>query len=175
MTKNIGVNKLKHFVPEKVMFSLYCTLILPHVNYCILVWGNAAKKYLNKIFKLQKKALRIVSDSNYRSHSAPLFQKYNQLNVFDIYNLELLTFMYKHSINLLPTVFDSYFTKQISSYNTRNEDNYILTRIKTSFALKSIRNSGPSKWNSLQKEIRNAKSAKTFRKHLKAERILHYE
>ena len=83
--------------------------------------------------------------------------------------------MYKHSINLLPTVFDSYFTKQISSYNTRNEDNYILTRIKTSFALKSIRNSGPSKWNSLQKEIRNAKSAKTFRKHLKAERILHYE
>ena len=32
--------KLKHFVPERILYSLYCTLISPHINYCILAWGE---------------------------------------------------------------------------------------------------------------------------------------
>jgi len=103
ISRGIGIlYKLKHFVPEKILFSLYCTLILPYINYCILAWGNAAKKYMEKIFKLQKKALRIISDSEYRSHSSPLFKKYKQLNVYDIYDVELHTFMYKHFHRQLP-------------------------------------------------------------------------
>ena len=47
------LTKLKHFVPENVLYSLYCTLILPHVHYGVLIWGNTCKIYLDKIFKLQ--------------------------------------------------------------------------------------------------------------------------
>jgi hypothetical protein len=83
--------------------------------------------------------------------------------------------MYKHFNHLLPVVFDSFFTKQTIRYHTRNVNNYILTKTKTKFALKSVRNSGPSQWNLLQKELKTAKSVKTFRKHSKAARILSYE
>ena len=37
ISRNIGmVNKLKFFVPEPILRTLYCTLVLPYVNYGIL-------------------------------------------------------------------------------------------------------------------------------------------
>ena len=52
---NIGVmNKIKQFVPERILYSLYCLLILPYINYGILVWGSTCKTYIDKILKLQK-------------------------------------------------------------------------------------------------------------------------
>ena len=37
ISRGVGIiNKLKHFVPEGVLYSLYCTLILPYINYGII-------------------------------------------------------------------------------------------------------------------------------------------
>ena len=78
ISRNIGMlTKLKHFVPENILYSLYCTLILPYINYGVLIWGNTCKTYLDKIFKLQKWAIRTISNSHYRSHTGPLFSKFN--------------------------------------------------------------------------------------------------
>ena len=44
------LTKFKHFVPENILYSLYCTLILPYINYVVLIWGNTSKIYLDKIF-----------------------------------------------------------------------------------------------------------------------------
>ena len=54
-------------------------LILPYINYGVLIWGNTCKIYLNKIFKLQKWAIRTISNSYYRSHTGSLFSKFNIL------------------------------------------------------------------------------------------------
>ena len=97
ISRNIGVlTKLEHFVPENILYSLYCTLILPYINYGVLKWGNTCKIYLDKIFKLQKWAIRTISNSHYRSHTGPLFSKYNVLNVHDTFKVNLDIFMYKH-------------------------------------------------------------------------------
>ena len=54
ISRNIGmINKLKFFVPERILRTLYCTLVLPYINYGILIWGQACKTYLEKIYKLQ--------------------------------------------------------------------------------------------------------------------------
>ena len=57
-SKTIGVlNKLKYFLPLAVKLILYNSLILPHLNYGIMIWGYKC----DRINKLQKKAIRIVS------------------------------------------------------------------------------------------------------------------
>ena len=62
-SKNLGVlNKVKHFLPETAMYQLYCTHILPYLNYGILLWGSAYKKHVDKILKIQKRAIRIISN-----------------------------------------------------------------------------------------------------------------
>ena len=56
ISRNIGMlTKLKHYVPEFILHSLYCTLVLPYINYGILIWGNTCKTYLNKIHRLNTK------------------------------------------------------------------------------------------------------------------------
>ena len=80
ISRNIGMlTKLKRFVPENILYSLYCTLIFPYINYGVLKWDNTCKIYLDKIFKLQKWAIRTISNSHYRSHTGPLFSKFNIL------------------------------------------------------------------------------------------------
>ena len=62
ISRNIGVmNKLKHFVPTRILHVLNCTLVLPYLNYGILIWGDTCKSYLDKLIKLQKWAIRTVS------------------------------------------------------------------------------------------------------------------
>ena len=110
ISRNIGMlKKLKHFVPENILYSLYCTLILPYINYGVLIWGNTCKTYLDKIFKLQKWAIRTISNSHYRSHTGPLFSKFNILNVHNTFKLNLGIFMYRHHSNQLPPIFSTYF------------------------------------------------------------------
>ena len=44
--RNISVlNKLKHFLPEQALYRLYCSLVLPYLNYGLLLWGNANKTH----------------------------------------------------------------------------------------------------------------------------------
>ena len=57
ISQTIGViNKLKQLIPQKTLLTIYNSVILPHINYCILAWGHDS----NRILKLQKK-----SNSNY--------------------------------------------------------------------------------------------------------------
>ena len=41
ISRNIGMlTKMKHYVPEYILYSLYCTLVLPYINYGILILGK---------------------------------------------------------------------------------------------------------------------------------------
>ena len=72
VSKVIGIiHKLKSVYPFSALLTLYNTLVLPHFNYCILSWGSVAKEN-HHLYLLQKKALRIVTHSNYIAHSEPL-------------------------------------------------------------------------------------------------------
>jgi len=76
--------------------------------------------HLKRIHKIQKRALRIISNSSYLCHSEPLFEKYNALDIFNLYKKDLGLFMYKYHEGVLPKSFDNLFTnmKDVHSYNT---------------------------------------------------------
>ena len=51
-TKMIGIlNRLKYVLPLGIKIMLYNTLILTHINYCIMAWGYKGPRLL----KIQKK------------------------------------------------------------------------------------------------------------------------
>jgi len=41
--------RLKHILPLKTLFSLYNTLVLPHLYYCNIIWADKNNCYLNTI------------------------------------------------------------------------------------------------------------------------------
>ena len=61
------------------------------------------------------------------SHSAPLFQSLNILNVYDTYKLEVGVFMFRHFTNQLPNGFQDSFSKQAECHKflTRNANDLL--------------------------------------------------
>jgi len=170
ISRNIGViNKLKHYIPERILHSLYCSLVMPYINYGILVWGNACKTYVDKIFKIQKWAMRVISNSHYRSHSDPIFKRLNITNIFDTFELEVGVFMYKFENGELPSSFNNFFKKRsdIHDYQTRQKDDYDQTNNKKCFPDHSVRTKGPILWNSLNDSQKNSKTTIHFRNQFK--------
>ena len=86
-SKTIGVlNKLKYVLPLTVELILYNScFILPHLNYGIMTWEY---KSCDRINKLQKKAIRIVSLSKYNAHTEPIFKTLHILKVADILKIQ---------------------------------------------------------------------------------------
>ena len=58
------LHKLKSEYPTPILKLIDNTLILPNNSYCILSWGSQ----IDKLFLLQKKAIRNISKSNFRAH-----------------------------------------------------------------------------------------------------------
>ena len=96
--------RLKNVFPENVLFVLYNSLIVSYMNYGLLLWGI----HFHKLELLQKKVLRLITNSNYLAHTTPLLIKHGLLNVRDMYKLKLLKLYYKLSYDLLPPYFNKY-------------------------------------------------------------------
>ena len=97
--KIIGIlNKLKHFLPQHILSTIYTSLLKPHLNVGILLWGHEA----TRMYKLQKNAIRTLSMSKYNAHTEPFFKKPQFLNLNDIFKLQQLKFYYKHIKSDLP-------------------------------------------------------------------------
>ena len=128
ISKVIGmINKIKGNVSRNVMINLYYIFVSPYLNYCNLVWGNAAHVHINKLHILQKRIVRIICKVNFREHTKELFSNINVLNVFDIYKYNVNLFMFKHYKNLLPLAIAEIFTFISSDlrYPSRSQSLYV--------------------------------------------------
>ncbi len=86
------------------MLTLYNCLILSQINYGILAWGHDCKR----IFKLQKKSVRIISVRKYNAHTEPIFKELNHLlKIGDIYTINELKFYHKYINKYLPYHFQT--------------------------------------------------------------------
>ena len=97
--KTIGlINKIKHCIDAKSKRTLYCSLVLPYINYCNVVWACTYHSKLDKMYKLQKRVIRIITNVGYLSHTKSLFSKYRILSVFELNKLQIG--MYAYVINV---------------------------------------------------------------------------
>ena len=83
ISQTIGIlKKLKKSLPTHILKTLYNSMILSKLNYGLLVWGHGNT---TNILKLQKKAIRTITNSKYNAHTDPLFKKLGILKINDIF------------------------------------------------------------------------------------------
>ena len=104
------INRAKHFLQQSTLITLYQSLVHFHLLYCPIIISCSSNQDLEKIFKIQKKAIRIVTNSSYHAHTAPLSAKHKILLLNKIILQAKLHFM--HSI----------------SHHLRNQDEYSTPR-----------------------------------------------
>ena len=151
--------------------SLYCALILPYLQYCNICWGNTFKTHLDRIFKLQKRILRIIAQTHYLAHTQPLFKKFKLLNINQLNNYHTGSFIYRylHEHESIPASLQSLFilNNQIHNHHTRSANKIHLPKTRTVLRQQFIRYAGAKLWNSLPKKLTSASSLYSFKFHLK--------
>ena len=179
ISKNIGVlYRVSKILDSKSLYTLYCSLVLPYMYYCVVLWGNNYQSKIDNVIKLQKKAIRIISRASFNEHTLPLLKRLNALSFQDIVKVTTLVIMYKVYNHLVPTNIELLFDLQseVHSYSTRSSTNknfhvrYVRTNTKK-FTLGHI---GPTVWFNLNVEIKESKSVFSFKKHLKRMIINNY-
>ena len=176
ISKNIGILFRLKSLPTVILKMIYNAIIAPFFDYGLSVWGNAAITHLDRLFKLQKRAIRIINHSSFLAQTAPIFYTQNILTLYDRYKYLLGTLMFLWHRKLLPDSLLNYFTLNcnIHSYSTRNAANFHLPKVRTSLYYKSVIYQGPLTWNSIPDNICNAASFNIFKRKLKNHLIHNY-
>jgi hypothetical protein len=99
------INRVKNFVNQNTLKTLYYAMIHSHLTYCINVYSCANSTSLNKLRVKQKEAIRIITNSGYRDHTAPLFAQLKILSLDQLIKYNALKFMHSYHHNLLPVAF----------------------------------------------------------------------
>ena len=139
---------------------------MPYLTYCCITWGFIYQTYINKIFTIQKKAIRIITHSPFECHSSPLLKKTNNLNIFQIIEYYASIFMFQKLNSTVPNVFQQnrfmyYF---YHTYETRNNLSIRTPLFKLKISKKSIFDHGIKIWNKFSPEIKSITNKSKFKK-----------
>lgn len=165
----LGVmNRLKRTLPHRALKLMYDSLVLSLIQFGIINWGFEC----NRIEKLQKRAIRILTNSAYNAHTEPLFKDLELLKIRDIFHVKCLQFWYKFVNNTLPFYFKSMFTyvNEVHQIATRQHSRLYMFPTRTYGARKTIRHYIPELINNFPETILqkvNTHCLNSFSKHIK--------
>ncbi|MFM9988300.1 RNA-directed DNA polymerase [Flavobacterium sp.] len=171
------MGRLRNTLPRNALLMLYYTMIYPYLTYCNLIWGSASATALRRLVCLQKRALRLITLSTFRSPSNPLFVSLKLLKLFDINIYQNAQFMFKVKHCLLPVSCLRYVSVTDSKryYETRNVHFFSMVGFRTVIRENGISIRGPRIWDSLTKEIQESNSLVSFKRRLLKHLVASYE
>ena len=97
------LSKLRHDAPLETCLQVYYAMFYSHLIYGCNIWGLTSEETLNKIEVLQKKCLRIITFSDFNSHTNPLFKNLKLLKVKDLIKLHQLKLVSEFYEQIIPT------------------------------------------------------------------------
>ena len=163
-----GLKLARPFVPQHVLIMIYNALVLPLFDYCDVVWGNLNQGLTERLQKLQNRAARIITKSEYSIRSADILDKLHWDNLEKRRFQHKATLMYKILNNLTPSYLNVYQKlKEQTDYNLRGQDtNLVLPKPRTEYLKRSFRYDGAKIWNSLPSPTKKSKTTVHFRRNL---------
>ena len=143
ISQTVGViGRARSFMNRAQLSLLYNTMVLPHLQYCLINWGNfKGDRNLglrDGLLSLQKRLVRIICGTHRISHADPLFAELGALKVDDLYAQAVRDFAFKAARGMLPDGMTGMIDRVSHGYNTRGaRSNFFIDR-SDGRSLKSI-------------------------------------
>ena len=146
--------KIRHYVSEITLRSIYYGIFSSILTYGSQIWGQFSNKYINRIEKIQNKAIRIINFMNYKDPVGPLYSTSNILKFADHVKLQNFLFVHDSLGDTLPLSLQKSFTTaaETHTHETRVsfQHNIILPKVRTlNYGLYSIKYRSAAHWNSI--------------------------
>ena len=164
------LNRIKNFVDQHSLKMLYYAMVHSHMSYCLNVYGSANTTHLQCLRVKQKEAIRVINNSEYRAHTAPLFKQSCILPLDQMIKFSNLLFMHRHANLNLPLSFHETWTLNRIHNPARLLRNANDLRIpQHNFAsLKRLPLFAfPRAWNEEDDTRKSVQSFKTYKKQIK--------
>ena len=110
-----AIKRVKPFVPQSTLLNIYNSLVQPHFDYYSLVWGNCGKTLSNKLQKLQNRAARVITSSNFDVDVDSLFHKLGWKDLKSQRQIQNALMVFKSLNRLVPEYLTSKFIKRVES------------------------------------------------------------
>ena len=139
ISKSIGIlYKSRDGLNKQCLNQLYFSFIHSYVNYANITWASTSKSKLERLYRCQKHAARVILNDM------------KALNVFKLNIFNILCFMCKCKQNLNPPVFLNVFTHRTKTkYAHRNEYSIQEPVCRTNFSQYCSSYRGPYLWNKI--------------------------
>ena len=99
----------RHYIPKEELHSLYYAIFSSHMVYGCQVWGQSSNSSTDKVARLQNRAMRIISFSDFHADAFPIYKANNILRLTDFVSLQNCLFVHDYLNNNLPFCFKNYF------------------------------------------------------------------
>ena len=142
----------KRYLPFHALKNLYTSVIDPSFRFCCSVWGVCGAAEIHQLQKLQNRASRIITGSNYDAPSKPLIESLGWKTINDMIQFESRVMVFKSLNRLTPKYLSDLFVANSTnpSYNLRSKDTDLtLPKRKNSIGQKSFSYRGAKLWNGL--------------------------
>ncbi|GFG29899.1 hypothetical protein Cfor_02255, partial [Coptotermes formosanus] len=140
-----ALRNIKHVVPLDTLKVIYFAHIHSIISYGIILWGCSS--YAKKVFLLQKKIIRIITNTKPRDSCREIFKNMEIMTLYSqyIYSLTLYTINNKYLFNT---------NNEIHKYRTRYNNNLHLPIVNLSKFHKGAYISGVKVFNHLPQYIK---------------------
>lgn len=175
LAKSVGIlYKIRDLLNEKCLYILYFSLVVPHMTYCVEVWGNTYKTNIDPIIKLQKRAIRIINKAGYLETTNPLFIKSCTLKFVDMVYSKTLEIVFRAKSKSLPVCILKMFMLREANYNLRGLYVFKAGKARINVKARCVSVLGVKLWNNLCDDLKLCSSLLKFRKALKSKIMLCY-
>ena len=158
-----AINRLRYAISPPQVKILIESHILSYFFYCPLIWMFLNKKEINKINKIHKRSLRILSN-DFRETFENLLALYNSDKIHIRHLRILMIEIYKIINNQSPEILTNIFQIKETKYNMRDNLILKLPQVKTSkHGINSIFFKGAIIWNTLPLNIKSSNSLGIFK------------
>ena len=165
IARSVGVlSELRHLFPSSALLFLYYALIHPHLSSGVPIWGSTYSTYIQKLQRLQNKAISIISNASRKNSVTPLCKKYGVLKLVALFNYEMAKIMHQFFKQTLPSqlncLFDQLSIVHERCSRSKTKQNLYIPKFSTFRRQNPFKLQGSKIWNSVTTDLKQ----QTFRK-----------
>ena len=139
------------------MLSLYHSLLLSHVRYCISNWCFGNETRIQQLQRICNKFIRLVFGLKRRESVKKVMKQNGLLTIKQIYQVEIAIFMYKTVKKSNPVALQNLLELKCSRMSTRSNSLHISPAYRLTLCQQSIKFCGPNYGVNYQMPLKSVK------------------
>ena len=104
------LNRINCYLTIPVRKLFHNAYILPHLDYCCIVWGKINNNLTDTLVKFQKRAARIILDRSIDTPSADLFAELNWMTFPERVKYQKAVLMFKIMNTVIPSYLNNLYS-----------------------------------------------------------------